>query len=127
MKITKSQLRKMIKEELSLIMEEETDMSAKGLVKRTQDLYNDYTTNGFDESSRSKIQAIFDDLQATKTKHFEEKGKDEEYETLMKLWYVTHEMSKAVHYKDLSLLGRGNFAAGTGIPAEPNMSWLMSQ
>lgn len=127
MKLTKRHLRKIIKEELSLIMEEETDMSTRGMISRTQDLYRDFTTKGFDNDSERRMQDLFSDLRDIKTKHFEEKGKDEEYETLMKLWYVTHEMSKAVRYKELSLLGSGNFAHGTGIPAEPNMSWLMSQ
>ena len=128
MKITKSQLRKIIKEELSSLTSfDQTDMSAKGLIKRTQDLYNEFTIEGFDKFSGSKLQDLYNDLQDIKTKHSKEKGRDEEYEILMKLEDATNEMFKAVRYKNLSLLDRGNAAFGNGIPTDPHMSWLMSQ
>lgn len=133
MKITKSQLRKMIKEELSLIMEEEADMSVEGAVKRAQGLYREFTTKGFGKFSRYKLQDLYNDLQDIKTKHSKEKGEDEGYETLMKLEKVVDEMDEAARHKRLSLIDKARVPRiyrgpeYVGTPTDPHMSWLMSQ
>ena len=99
MKITKSQLRKMIKEELSSVTSfGQTDMSVEGIVKRAQKLYDELARNR-DKFASQKLTMIYNDLQDVKTKHSKEKGKDEGYETLMRIQDAIDVMLKAVKFK----------------------------